>query len=315
MRNQSAISRALGLIVGACGMSVSASAGVSEIWTMVGEATFAKIDTATSTSTKYGSSMFDPAHPAAVTTSGWSNIAITQDRTLFFVRRYIGNLHLYSVSADAVSVNGDDVVDNLVDRAELPIAGNVDGLTAGPDGNLYFSSLATTGGPATNGLYRYRVGTGATEFVGSLPGSVPGKPSTFANDLAFDPVTGDLVGSGYDPTGKLTLYRIDGASVLSGLGASFAWNSFGPAWTGFDLEASSLEDGVAFDRVTGDIFLSGYGTGVKEFDRDSAALLATYNNRNNFGYDLAGLLPVPTPGTVGLLASVAGLSMSRRRRA
>ena len=198
---------------------------------------------------------------------GWTTLALTPDRILFLMRRNTGGtVHMYSVPADGIVVGmqgGRNIVTNLSDRGSLGIAGNVDGLTAGPDGNLYLVSFDTTGGPARNGLYRFRPGpgnTGVTEYVGTFAGNAgPEAANSLYTDTTFDPITGDLVGSGYGPgpNPHLTMYRIPRAIVLNSVGTVWPFEYLGPAWATFSTVSSQFGDGIAFDPVNGDLYLSG----------------------------------------------------------
>jgi hypothetical protein len=277
-----------------------------ELWTLWQQSTVARIDLPAGTWTNFGSTgMIDPARPGDPPGLGWTTIAMAPDRTLYMIRRLqTGGIWLYSLSADNIQVTGLNIT-NLQLVGPTGLDGNVDGLTAGPDGNVYFTAYKLTG-PQPNGLYRYRLSTHAVEYVGTFAssGGISG-PRSFWTDLAFNPNGGDLVGQGFDPTGAHALYSIPRASVLTGTNQTFAWQTFTPQT--FTADTKSVVDGIAFDPTNGDAFLSGDGQGVYSFSTSTPTLISGTNNE--LGWDLANQVlgcsetrPIRTlcvPGTPG----------------
>jgi hypothetical protein len=313
---------------------VSSAAFAQELWTMQGTggagnaSKIVKINVGSTPSIVYGIGIHDPNFGDNFG-QDWTTIAVAPDRTLYVMRRFqqfvpgssTEFVHIYSVPADSIHLNDnpadtipDGVVDNLTDRGSTGLQGNVDGVTVGPDGNLYFVAFDTKGGLARNGLYRFRTATSTTEFVGTFAnqtlnlfpdGSInfndPGT-NVFFTDLAFDPITGDLVGDGVDPAGHMTLYRIDRAAALLGINQTFQWDWFGGpsgAWNGKELRSAfePFPDGVAFNNVNGDLYLSSDGQGVARFNRTTAAFEAYVapdaGPSSFFGYDLAAIAVQP----------------------
>lgn len=340
------ISCVLTMLLGLAWAQPAQASQGNELWTMQGVAegqafTIAKIDLtgATPVTTVYGAGIWDPnVHDVG---DDWTTIAVSQTRNLYLLRRLAkvdgtpALLHVYTVPADSIHLHvnsgaGDpipsNVIDNLIDVGTLQIYNNCDGLCFGPDGNIYFTAASAIpiGAGTANGLYRFRISTGTTEFVGTFNNQhFVGNPSAgtidagssrtvFYTDAAFDPNTGFLVGDGIDPNGRFTLYQLDGNTVLTaGSDAAhppvlFDWHYFGgdsSAWASLNLAAIGWPnpDGVAFDAASGNLYLSADGQGVGMFDRDTASNLGYLDNSVGFhlGYDLASIVGVPPSGTPG----------------
>src|SRR5205085_1493186 len=101
--------------------------------------------------------------------SGWSTVGETPDGTLFFMQRFLADIHIYSVAANNIHVSAGTVT-NLMDRGTTTLGGNIDGLVNGPDGKLYISAYDNSdsaSGPR-NGLFRYDPTSGVTQYVGTF---------------------------------------------------------------------------------------------------------------------------------------------------
>jgi len=275
-----------------------------DIWTLWQQKTIAKIDAATGVWAQFGTGMIDPARPSDPPGTDWTTIAETPDETLYLFRRTPvtdGEVFLYSVSANNILVSSGNIT-NLQLVGSTGLCGNIDGLTAGPDGNLYFSAykagkfIKGTGGqvdqclfnlPANNGLYRYRLATNIVEYVGTFAGDLgPGQKNSFYTDLAFDalplPNGGDLIGEGIDSTGTHGLYTIPRSIVLTGTNQVFPYTP----WSAVALTVERM-DGVAFDPTNGDLFLSGDAQGVYRVTRTGANPVVISTTKPVLGWDLA----------------------------
>jgi hypothetical protein len=98
--------------------------------------------------------------------SGWLTDGETPDGTLFFTRRFVNDIHVFSVKANNIHVTA-GVIDNLQDRGSTALSNNIDGLTNGPDWNLYLTAYDNTnaGAGPVNGLYRFNPNTGRSSKV------------------------------------------------------------------------------------------------------------------------------------------------------
>ncbi|HYU34459.1 MAG TPA: hypothetical protein VEW48_20090 [Thermoanaerobaculia bacterium] len=282
------------ILIGACILLIATSFPAAsgalptrEIWSLAGGKTIARITLNPPSYVVFGTGIHDPVNLDDGGT-GWTTLAMTPNRTLYLLRRFQTTDYVFSIPADNILVNGNQIITNLQLVGSTGLGGNLDGLTAGPDGNLYFSAYSATGvssGQASNGLYRFRLSTKTTEYVGTFANNVgPHQPNSFYTDLAFDPISGDLVGTGFDPSGKFGLYRIP-ASVLQGVQQTFAWHSF----FGVKPDRDINSDGIAFDPVTGDLYLSSDGGGVFLYDRNTGTNLGAVAGSagTTLGWDLA----------------------------
>jgi len=269
-----------------------------EIWTLWHQQTVAKIDSVTGAWTQYGTGMIDPKHPSDPPGPRWTMIGVGPDNRIFVVRRelgVVGEIFLYSLTADNIVVSGGNVI-NLQFVGTTGMCDNVDGLAVGPEGNLYitayhagrFVPASNTQAaqciydlPATNGLYRYVPGTNTMQFVGKF-----GNGAKFYTDLAFDtlplPLGGDLVGQGIDSTGTYRLYTLPRAAVLTGTNQTFAFTPLGTS-----ALDPGYRDGVAFDALTGDLFIGDDARGVYRVSRTGASPVLISGTSPDLGWDLA----------------------------
>lgn len=275
-----------------------------EIWTLWHQRTVAKIDAATGTWTQFGTGMIDPARPTDPAGLQWTTIALAPDNTIYLLRRQVGvagEIFLYSLPADNIVVSG-GVVTNVQLVGSTGFCDNLDGLTAGPDGNIYFSAYSAgrfvkgTGGqadqcvynlPARNGLYRYVLSSNTVQYVGTFANNGgPGQKNSFYTDLAFDslplPLGGDLVGQGIDGNGNYRLYTIPRSLVLTGTNQTFPFAPFSS-----ELLTQERRDGVAFDPTNGDLFLGFDGQGVYRVTRAGANPVLIGASNPDLGWDLA----------------------------
>ena len=301
-------------VAGSC-VAGTAQAGLVDLWAMsnAGDGNLWSIDVAGNTTTLIGA-LKDPF--LGDVGGGWSTVAETPDKKLYFMRRYQNDVHMFSLDSTNIQTAA-GVITNVVSLGSTGLGGNLDGLTAGPDGNLYFSAYDNNiVGFARNGLFRFHPGTGTTDFVGTFANDAgPGGRNSFYTDLAFDPITGDLVGTGTNSAGVLVPYRLSGASVLAGNNHSYTYVDAFASWN------QSLADGLAYNRLTGDLYASGDSGGVYQIDRVTGAIIKNVGNNANTGVgtDLAvqaDTIPgVPEPETYAMmLAGLAGIGFMARRR-
>lgn len=238
--------------------------------------------------------------------SGWSTVGESSDQVLYFVRRFENDIHVFSLDSTNIQVSG-GVITNVQDVGSTGLGNNIDGLTLGPDGNVYFTAFDQSN-PLypRNGLFRFHPSNGVLDFVGTFAGDAgPARANSFYTDLAFDPITGDVFGTGIaDNIGTFVIYRLPGAQVLTGSNQSFAFT------TAFPIAGL---DGLAFDAA-GQLYESSDSGGVFAVDRNTGVFEHYIANTqgSEIGSDLA-TSPVPEPASLVLMAS-ALLSFGALRR-
>ena len=205
-----------------------------------------------------------------------TNLAMDNNRRLYYMHPFDASHVIYQADLDA----GNNLINQQVHDTFAPGMNIIDGFTIGPDQNLYMT------GYGHSEIYRYIIGsnsgTAATE-VTLVNG--PGEFGEFRSDLAFDPITGYLVGIGIVPdgSGHRSLFQISAAIATNGVNDNYSWEFFGgnaSPWVSLDLGSptntlgplGSNPDGVAFDPTNGDLYLSGDGEKFSLWDRSNAML-------------------------------------------
>jgi hypothetical protein len=238
-----------------------------------------------------------------------TNLAMSPSRVLYYMNPFEvggGGHDLYSAT-----LNGTNTAlvgaPTLVKHLPTSGFGIIDGFTVGPNGDLYMT------GYGKSELYRYDI---ANDVFSTEAHLLPGG-GEFRSDLAFDPITGNLVGLGIEPgSSDRTLFEVALGLLTDSIDNAYTWDYFGGSgspWattvlnTGSELGGNP--DGIAFDPTNGDLYMSGDGTGIYAYNRSTAvrgALIAGTGDGflNGLGYDLAfqtRTSPIPEPGTLALM--------------
>lgn len=243
-----------------------------------------------------------------------TNLAMDNYRRLYYMNPNPGSQVIYRADLDGSN--------NLINQQALvtpnPQLGTIDGFTIGPDQNLYMA------GYGDDKIYGYNIGTnnGVAYTEITLANGGGGGGGYFRSDLAFDPISGYLVGMGYVPgSGQsvASLYQIPANIATNGVNDSYAWEFFGgnsSPWSHINLMnyLGTNPDGVAFDPTNGDLYMSGDGQSFSLWDRNNATVTSYIVDANGLdsqmGTDLA-FQTVPEPASL-LLLGVAGLFLRRR---
>ena len=324
--NQRRKTRLTGAMLAAAslGMAIPASAiPLKEIFALGGGAFpqdhIYRVDLSTSTVTDLGSGGI--GFP--------TNLAMSPDRTLYYMNPFDGgghNLYKATLNATNTALVGAPTFVKLLPTSGFGI---IDGFTVGANGDLYMT------GYGKSEIYRYDVVndvfTTEVHLVAPPTGGLAGE---FRSDLAFDPITGDLVGLGIEPgTSDRTLFQVSLADLTDGIDNAVVWDYFGTPGSAWETKVLDLgselggnPDGLAFDPTNGDLYMTGDGTGIYAYDRVTAvrgALIAGTGDGflNGLGFDLAfqtrdAPIGVPAPSSLALMLVAAGaLVGSIRRRA
>jgi DNA-binding beta-propeller fold protein YncE len=249
-----------------------------------------------------------------------TNLAMDNNRRLHYMHPFDGAHDIWQ----ADFTPGNQLVNQqLLDTLAFGLS-IIDGFTIGPDQNLYMT------GYGHSQIYRYVIGsnnqTAATE-VTLVAG--PLGLGEFRSDLAFDPGTPYLVGIGIVPdgSGRRSLFQIPASIATNGVNNNYTWEYFGgntSPWATIDLGSPTnpsgplgpYPDGVAFDPLTGDLYLSGDREKLSLWNRNTATLtnyiMDSSGADTGMGFDLA-FQTVPEPASIALLG-IGGLALIRRRR-
>lgn len=254
-----------------------------------------------------------------------TNLAMAPDRTLYYMNPFEGTYgpghRLFSAKLNS-SNTALDGPPALV--ADLPTSGFgiIDGMTVGPNGDLYMT------GYGKSQIYRYTVATNTFSTEVTLTGG-----GEFRSDLAFDPIDLKMIGLGIKPgSSDRTLFQIPLSALEDGINTAYSWDYYGgsgSAWEAKALNSGSElgtnPDGIAFDPTNGDLYMSGDGTGIYPYGRVSAVrgtmLPGTGDGSlNGLGYDLAfqttssSINGVPGPLPIAGLGPVLAFRHRLKRR-
>jgi hypothetical protein len=255
---------------------------------------------------------------AVMGTNFITNLAMDNNRRLYYMHPFDYSHQIWQADLDA---NNNLINQQLLDTL-TPGLSIIDGFTIGPDQDLYMT------GYGHSEIYRYVIGSGSgtvSTEVTLVAG--PLGQGEFRSDLAFDPVTGYLVGIGIVPdgSGRRSLFQVPASVATNGANDNYSWEYFGgnaSPWALIDLgnpnnpggPLGPNPDGVAFDPTNGDLYLSGDGENFSLWDRNAATLtnylFDSTGMDTGMGFDLA-FQTVPEPASLLLLV---GLGLLARRR-
>lgn len=306
---------ALGFTV-ALSPNITLAAPISEIFSLGGgvfpQDHIYRVDLTTNAVTDLGSG------GAGFTT----NLAMSPSRVFYYMNPFEvagGGHDLYTASINMT--NTALVTPTLLTHLPTAGFGIIDGFTIGPNGDLYMT------GYGKSEIYRFNTTSFAFTTEVHIVGAGNGE---FRSDLAFDPVSGNLVGLGIKPgSADRTLFQVLNSQLTNGTDDAYTWDYFGgiaSAWSTKNLQSGTEiggnPDGIAFDPTNGNLYLSGDGTGIYAYDRNTAArgtlLPGTGDGAlNGLGYDLAfqtRVDTIPEPGSLALVAlGFAACACSLRR--
>jgi hypothetical protein len=239
-----------------------------------------------------------------------TNLAMDANRRLYYMNPFEGSHTMWRADLDSNNQLINQTVEITLSTAGY---GVIDGFTIGPDQRLYMT------------------GYGQSQVYAYTPGSNNPVPSTeitlvgggeFRSDLAFDPFNQKFVGIGIVPdgSGRRSLFEFAGSLAQNGFNDNVTWTYYGgnsSAWATIDLRNTlgGNPDGIAFDPLSGRLFLSGDGERLSEWDRTTAAAIQFIPNGQELGlgYDLAYQQIVPAPASALMLGTLGILSIRRRR--
>jgi len=243
-----------------------------------------------------------------------TNLAMDANRRLYYMNPFPAFV-MYQADLDS----GNNLINQQVHDTLSASLSIIDGFTVGPNQDMYMT------GYGLSQIYRYVIGSGTGTVTTEVTLGPKVGSEEYRSDLAFDPITGYLVGIGIRPDGvRRSLFQIPASVAMNGVNDNYPWEYFGgnsSPWAAPTFNLQDLlggnPDGVAFDFTTGDLYLSGDGERFSLWDRNNATLtnyiLGSSGQDTLMGWDLAfQQAAIPEPATLSLLA-LGGLALLRRR--